>query len=364
MPHDGTGRIPEVNPGHIDIIPAQRRRLGTERGFITAKPNCSIQPYVPALYALADFGPQQVSVCTYQAVSGAGRTLESWPEMADNVIPFIGGEEEKSEREPLKIWGHIDGERILEAQSPTISAQCVRVPVSATTEACSLIDLRDHYGLTQLVFYPDSSCYEAASRLSRESVVTATGPITARSKETINPDMPTGEIELPAEEFTVLSAAGPLPFPIAEEEHPAPEAQRLEYHFLDLRRQGMHSRIELRAQIIASIRRRMTEMGFLEMQTPILTSSSPEGARDFLVPSRLYPGQFYALPQSPQQFKQQSPQQRAGLSGLCRKWRPGTDRLCPWRGAGRKTAPGNRRRNRLGPTLHRRRNGHRCRTGR
>ena len=166
------------------------------------------------------------------------------------------------------------------------------------------IDLRDHYGITQLVFYPDSPFYEEAGHLSRESVVTATGSVTARSTATTNPEMPTGEIELPVEELTVLSAAGPLPFPIAEEEHPAPESQRLEYRFLDLRRQGMHRRIELRAQIIASIRRRMTEMGFLEMQTPILTSSSPEGARDFLVPSRLYPGQFYALPQSPQQFKQ------------------------------------------------------------
>ncbi len=122
--------IPEVNAEHIGIIDAQRRRLGTKRGFITAKPNCSIQPYVPALDALADYVPLKVSVCTYQALSGAGRTLASWPEMADNVVPFIDGEEEKSEREPLKIWGHIDGERIVEATTPLISAQCVRVPVS------------------------------------------------------------------------------------------------------------------------------------------------------------------------------------------------------------------------------------------
>ena len=135
--------IPEVNPEHCEIIPAQRRRLGTERGFITAKPNCSIQPYVPALDALSDFGPQTVSVCTYQAVSGAGHTLESWPEMTDNIIPFIGGEEEKSEREPLKIWGKIDGERIIEAAGPTISAQCVRVPVSNGHLACVSVNFRD-----------------------------------------------------------------------------------------------------------------------------------------------------------------------------------------------------------------------------
>ena len=122
--------IPEVNAEHIGIIDAQRRRLNTRRGFITAKPNCSIQPYVPALDALLDYGPRKVSVCTYQAVSGAGRTLEDWPEMADNVIPYIGGEEEKSEPEPLKIWGKIEGEKIVEAPGPTISAQCVRVPVS------------------------------------------------------------------------------------------------------------------------------------------------------------------------------------------------------------------------------------------
>lgn len=122
--------IPEVNAEHIHVIPAQRRRLGTERGFVTAKPNCSIQPYVPALDALSDFAPLKVSVCTYQAVSGAGRTLAGWPEMADNVIPHIPGEEEKSEREPLKIWGHVDRDRIVEASGPVISAQCVRVPVS------------------------------------------------------------------------------------------------------------------------------------------------------------------------------------------------------------------------------------------
>ena len=122
--------IPEVNPGHLEIIPAQRRRLGTRRGFVATKPNCSIQPYVPALHALAGFQPREVSVCTYQALSGAGKTLDTWPEMEDNIIPFISGEEDKSIREPLKIWGHIEGGRIVEAAAPLISAQCVRVPVS------------------------------------------------------------------------------------------------------------------------------------------------------------------------------------------------------------------------------------------
>ncbi|HEX4621528.1 MAG TPA: aspartate-semialdehyde dehydrogenase family protein, partial [Myxococcaceae bacterium] len=122
--------IPEVNPEHTAIIEAQRRRLGTRRGFIAAKPNCSLQSYVPALHPLLDFKPRRVSVCTYQALSGAGKTFESWPEMTDNVIPFIPGEEEKSEREPLKIWGRISDGKILPATEPVISAQCVRVPAS------------------------------------------------------------------------------------------------------------------------------------------------------------------------------------------------------------------------------------------
>ena len=122
--------IPEVNPEHLQIIPAQRKRLGTERGFVTAKPNCSIQPYVPALDALAEFNPLQAVICTYQAISGAGKTFDTWPEMVDNIIPFIGGEEEKSIREPLKIWGRIEGDQIVPATSPVISAQCIRVPVS------------------------------------------------------------------------------------------------------------------------------------------------------------------------------------------------------------------------------------------
>ncbi|HEY8087786.1 MAG TPA: aspartate-semialdehyde dehydrogenase [Polyangiaceae bacterium] len=122
--------LPELNPEHAALIPAQRRRLGTKRGFVVVKSNCSLQSYAPAIHPLLDLGPQKVVVATYQAVSGAGKTLESWPEMADNVIPFIKGEEEKSEQEPLKIWGRVDGDRITPAREPVISAQCYRVPVS------------------------------------------------------------------------------------------------------------------------------------------------------------------------------------------------------------------------------------------
>jgi len=122
--------LPEINPEHEGIIEAQRRRLGTKRGFIAVKPNCSIQSYVPAIHPLRSFGPSKIAVCTYQAISGAGKTFETWPEMVDNVIPFIKGEEEKSEREPLKIWGSIQGSEISTATSPQITAQCIRVPVS------------------------------------------------------------------------------------------------------------------------------------------------------------------------------------------------------------------------------------------
>lgn len=122
--------IPEINADHAAVIEAQRRRLSTRRGFITAKPNCSLQSYVPAIHPLRGFGPSRLAVCTYQALSGAGKTLETWPEMADNVIPYIAGEEEKSEREPLKIWGQIQGGVITNAAGPAISAQCLRVPVS------------------------------------------------------------------------------------------------------------------------------------------------------------------------------------------------------------------------------------------
>ena len=122
--------IPELNADHINIIPAQRKRLGTKRGFVAVKSNCSLQSYVPALFPLSRFGVKDVLVCTYQAISGAGKTFETWPDMIDNVIPFIGGEEEKSEQEPLKIWGKIDGDRIVPAVSPNFTAQCIRVPVS------------------------------------------------------------------------------------------------------------------------------------------------------------------------------------------------------------------------------------------
>ena len=122
--------VPELNADHAKIIPAQRKRLGTKRGFIAVKSNCSLQSYVPALYPLSKFGIKDVLVCTYQAISGAGKTFDTWPEMIDNVIPYIGGEEEKSEKEPLKIWGKIDGDVIVDADSPNFTAQCIRVPVS------------------------------------------------------------------------------------------------------------------------------------------------------------------------------------------------------------------------------------------
>ncbi len=122
--------IPEINADHASVIESQRKRLGTTRGFVAVKPNCSIQSYVPAIHPLRAFGPTKIAVCTYQAISGAGKTFESWPEMVDNVIPFIKGEEEKSEQEPLKIWGTIEGGKIITATTPVITAQCLRVPVS------------------------------------------------------------------------------------------------------------------------------------------------------------------------------------------------------------------------------------------
>ena len=131
--------IPEVNPEHLAVIEAQKRRLGTRRGFIAVKSNCSIQSYVPALSPLRSFGIKEILVCTYQAISGAGKTFETWPEMADNVIPYIGGEEEKSEREPLKVWGELDGGVIRTAESPRITAQCIRVPVTNGHLACVFV---------------------------------------------------------------------------------------------------------------------------------------------------------------------------------------------------------------------------------
>ncbi len=123
--------VPELNAEHIHIIPEQRKRLGTKRGFIAVKSNCSLQSYVPALFPLHEkYGVKDVLVCTYQAISGAGKTFETWPDMIDNVIPYIGGEEEKSEKEPLKLWGHIEGNKIVSADKPNFTAQCIRVPVS------------------------------------------------------------------------------------------------------------------------------------------------------------------------------------------------------------------------------------------
>lgn len=122
--------VPELNADHVKVIPAQRARLGTKRGFIAVKSNCSLQSYVPALFPLSKFGVKDVLVCTYQAISGAGKTFDTWPEMVDNVIPYIGGEEEKSEQEPLKIWGKVEGDKIVNATYPRFTAQCLRVPVS------------------------------------------------------------------------------------------------------------------------------------------------------------------------------------------------------------------------------------------
>ncbi|MEW6598316.1 MAG: aspartate--tRNA ligase [Pseudomonadota bacterium] len=165
------------------------------------------------------------------------------------------------------------------------------------------IDLRDHYGLTQLVLSPETPGFALAERLRAESVIRVEGKVVARAPEAINPGLATGEIEIGVTGLTVLSEAAELPVPVFGEPD-YPEDLRLKYRFLDLRRDSLHKNIVLRAQVIASLRRRMIEQGFTEFQTPILTASSPEGARDFLVPSRLYPGEFYALPQAPQQFKQ------------------------------------------------------------
>ena len=165
------------------------------------------------------------------------------------------------------------------------------------------IDLRDHYGLTQVVADPDSAAFKAAEKLRSEWVVRIDGTVRERPAGTVNPELPTGEVELFAAEIEVLSAAKELPVPVFGEPD-YPEDLRLQYRFLDLRRETLHANIMQRLAIVASIRRRMTEAGFFEFSTPILTASSPEGARDFLVPSRLYPGKFYALPQAPQQYKQ------------------------------------------------------------
>ena len=165
------------------------------------------------------------------------------------------------------------------------------------------VDLRDHYGITQCVIEPDSPAFTEADKCRSEWVLTVTGPVVARSAETVNSDLPTGEVEVRIEEVRIQSVAQELPLPVfGDLEYP--EETRLRYRFLDLRRERLHKNIALRSNVIASIRRRMIAQGFTEFQTPILTASSPEGARDYLVPSRLHPGRFYALPQAPQQFKQ------------------------------------------------------------
>ena len=135
--------VPEINPEHIRVIEAQRKRLGVQRGFIAVKSNCSLQSYVPALHPLREFGLEQVLVCTYQAISGAGKTFATWPDMVDNVIPYIGGEEEKSEQEPLKLWGRVENGVIVNADSPAITAQCLRVPVSNGHMAAVFMRLRN-----------------------------------------------------------------------------------------------------------------------------------------------------------------------------------------------------------------------------
>ncbi|HEV7352891.1 MAG TPA: aspartate--tRNA ligase [Brevundimonas sp.] len=165
------------------------------------------------------------------------------------------------------------------------------------------IDLRDHYGLTQLVLHPETPGFAVVERLRAESVIRIDGEVVAREAGTVNANLPTGEIEVRVKAVEVLSEAAELPLPVfGEPEYP--EEIRLKNRFLDLRRETLHRNIVLRSKVISSIRQRMVEQGFLEYQTPILTASSPEGARDFLVPSRMHPGKFYALPQAPQQFKQ------------------------------------------------------------
>ena len=165
------------------------------------------------------------------------------------------------------------------------------------------VDLRDHYGLTQIVTDVDSEAFKVLEKARAESVVTITGDVVARAAETVNANLPTGEIEVRAREVTLQSAAQELPMPVfGDAEYP--EDIRLRYRFLDLRRERLHNNIVLRSNVISSVRRRMIEQGFTEFQTPILTASSPEGARDYLVPSRVHPGKFYALPQAPQMFKQ------------------------------------------------------------
>ena len=166
------------------------------------------------------------------------------------------------------------------------------------------IDLRDHYGVTQVVVDSSSPVFKAAEGVRNESVITVTGKVVAREPSTVNAKLATGAVELDAAELIVQSMADPLPIPVYQENDTTPEELRLKYRFLDLRKDKLHKNIMLRSQVIASLRRRMIDQGFTEFQTPILTADSPEGARSYLVPSRIHPGKFYALPQAPQMFKQ------------------------------------------------------------
>jgi aspartyl-tRNA synthetase len=166
------------------------------------------------------------------------------------------------------------------------------------------IDLRDHYGVTQVVVDVSSPVFKTAEAVRNESVITVLGKVVAREAATVNPRLATGTVELDAQELVVQSMAEPLPIPVYQENDTTPEELRLKYRFLDLRKEKLHKNIVLRSQVISSLRRRMIDQGFMEFQTPILTADSPEGARSYIVPSRLHPGKFYALPQAPQMFKQ------------------------------------------------------------
>ncbi len=158
--------IPEINDGHLEIIAAQKARLGTKRGFIAVKSNCSLQSYVPLLHPLKEFGIEKVAVCTYQAISGAGKTFTTMPEILDNVIPYIGGEEEKSEREPLKIWGSIENGEIVNATAPSITAQCIRVPVSDGHTAAVFVSFKNKPSKEQILqAWADFAGYPQANAL-------------------------------------------------------------------------------------------------------------------------------------------------------------------------------------------------------
>ena len=203
--------------------------------------------------------------------------------------------------------GMLTGPRLAaRSEEPTRASKCgcrVGCIACATMAGLLFIDLRDHYGLTQCVVDPEAAAFDAAEKVRAEWVIRVDGQVVIREGDTVNPNLPTGEVEVRIGALEVLSKADELPLPVFGEPD-YPEEIRLKYRFLDLRRETIHRNIMKRSAIVSSLRRRMTEEGFFEFQTPILTASSPEGARDFLVPSRMHPGKFYALPQAPQQFKQ------------------------------------------------------------